>query len=141
MWVTGEGPGVHAHQREHNDCEQGHDHEPPPRAFVRHQLVPVRKVHARIIGLPTGFLNGGVFTRSGGYHNCWSNCCAPCSHDGGVTILRLGLLDGTAGRSLLAGFAEEIATLYPGWTAETGPSATAEELSPPGRALPRRRRR
>ena len=49
-----------------------------------------------------------------------------------MTILRLESLDGPAGRSLLAGFAEEIATLYPGWTAETGPSATAEELGPPG---------
>ena len=53
-------------------------------------------------------------------------------HDEGVTNLCPESLDGRAGRALLADFAEEIATLYPGWTPEIGPSATAEELSPPG---------
>jgi GNAT superfamily N-acetyltransferase len=40
-------------------------------------------------------------------------------------------LDGPAGHALVAAFVEEIATLYPGWAPEVGPSATADELSAP----------
>jgi GNAT superfamily N-acetyltransferase len=49
-----------------------------------------------------------------------------------VTILYAEPLDGPAGHALLTAFVEEIAPLYPGWAPEVGPSATVEELSPPG---------
>jgi GNAT superfamily N-acetyltransferase len=49
-----------------------------------------------------------------------------------VTTLHPEPLDGPAGHALLAAFVEEIAPLYPGWTPDVGPSATAVELSPPG---------
>jgi GNAT superfamily N-acetyltransferase len=40
-------------------------------------------------------------------------------------------LDGQAGRRLLAAFEAEVATLYPGWTPTSGPSAMPEEFRPP----------
>ena len=45
--------------------------------------------------------------------------------------LRQERLDGPAGEALLAAFTDEIVPLYPGWRPDTGPSATADELSPP----------
>jgi GNAT superfamily N-acetyltransferase len=39
--------------------------------------------------------------------------------------------DGAAGSALLAAFAHEIATLYPGWHPGIGPSAAPAELRPP----------
>jgi GNAT superfamily N-acetyltransferase len=45
-------------------------------------------------------------------------------------------LDGPAGSLLLSAFAEEIASLYPGWNAGIGPSARPEEfVHPSGRFL------
>jgi GNAT superfamily N-acetyltransferase len=41
-------------------------------------------------------------------------------------------LDGSAGRSLIAAFHEEVTSLYPSWTPSTGPSADPEEFEPPG---------
>jgi len=47
--------------------------------------------------------------------------------------LRTERLDGRAGQALIAAFFEEIVPLYPGITGENpGPSATPEELGPPG---------
>ena len=48
-----------------------------------------------------------------------------------MTVLRQERLDGPSGEALLAAFMAEIVPLYPGWTPDTGPSATADELSPP----------
>ena len=48
-----------------------------------------------------------------------------------MLTLRRERLDGPAGETLLAAFTDEIVPLYPGWRPDTGPSATAEELSPP----------
>jgi GNAT superfamily N-acetyltransferase len=46
--------------------------------------------------------------------------------------VRAERLDGPAGRALVDAFSAEIVPLYPGWTPDGGPSATVEELSPPG---------
>jgi GNAT superfamily N-acetyltransferase len=40
--------------------------------------------------------------------------------------------DGAAATTLLAGFAAEIASLYPGWTPSVGPSAGPADFRPPG---------
>ena len=39
--------------------------------------------------------------------------------------------DSPAATALIAAFAEEIASLYPGWTPATGPRATAGDFAPP----------
>jgi len=39
---------------------------------------------------------------------------------------------GAAGQEMLAGFAGEIAALYPGWHPGLGPSAEPEDFAPPG---------
>jgi GNAT superfamily N-acetyltransferase len=48
-----------------------------------------------------------------------------------VTVLRQERLDGPSGEALLAAFMAEVVPPYPGWTPDAGPSATADELSPP----------
>jgi GNAT superfamily N-acetyltransferase len=40
--------------------------------------------------------------------------------------------DGQSARLLLAGFAAEIASIYPGWTMSVGPSAEPADFAPPG---------
>jgi GNAT superfamily N-acetyltransferase len=46
-------------------------------------------------------------------------------------VLRDGAADGPAARDLLAAFASEIASLYPGWHPGVGPTANPEEFVPP----------
>lgn len=51
-------------------------------------------------------------------------------------LVRPEPLDGPAGSDLLARFAEEIGSLYPGWNPEVGPTARPGEFVPPrGRFL------
>jgi GNAT superfamily N-acetyltransferase len=49
-----------------------------------------------------------------------------------VDEIREESLAGSAGQVLLAGFAGEIAGLYPGWHPGLGPSAEPEDFAPPG---------
>src|SRR4051794_39573046 len=46
--------------------------------------------------------------------------------------LREEPLDAPGARPLLECFAEEIASLYPGWTPSSGPRADPEDFAPPG---------
>jgi len=45
---------------------------------------------------------------------------------------RVARLDERDGARLVTEFTAEIAPRYPGWTPEAGPSATGDELAPPG---------
>jgi GNAT superfamily N-acetyltransferase len=50
-------------------------------------------------------------------------------------VLRDEPLDGAAATDLLAAFASEIASLYPGWHTGVGPSADPDEFVPPSGAF------
>jgi GNAT superfamily N-acetyltransferase len=46
-------------------------------------------------------------------------------------VLREELLDEPGGRAMIAGFEEDIAERYPGWTPGNAPGITAEDVTPP----------
>jgi GNAT superfamily N-acetyltransferase len=50
-------------------------------------------------------------------------------------VLRDEALDGAAASDLLAAFASEIASLYPGWHPGVGPSAAPDDFVPPSGAF------